>query len=137
MKTTELMIGDWVLAQFINGDRYARISCIAIDCAVVSVGDREYEHDFDAVLPIPITEEMLKANGFENETADFWKLRVDDKPHHYSFRLNKGGVFGNEGYNMNCNIYTITISYVHELQHALRLCGLNELANNFKVNGNA
>lgn len=23
--------------------------------------------------------------------------------------------------------------YVHELQHALRLCGLNELADNFKV----
>lgn len=27
----------------------------------------------------------------------------------------------------------IHIYYVHELQHALRLCGLNELADNFKV----
>ena len=27
----------------------------------------------------------------------------------------------------------INVFYVHELQHALRLCGLNELADNFKI----
>lgn len=85
------------------------------------------------VEPIPLTAEILEKNGFENETSDFWKLRVDDKPYHYSFRLNKGGVFGGDGYNMNCNIYTITIKFIHELQHALRLCGLTDLADNFII----
>lgn len=31
------------------------------------------------------------------------------------------------------NELRINIDYVHELQQALRLCGLNELADNFKI----
>jgi len=32
-----------------------------------------------------------------------------------------------------CNTTNVRVNYVHQLQHALRLCGLNELANNFKL----
>ena len=124
MKANELMIGDWCRMRrcdIPDATFYtSKVLCLQKD------GFLEYE-------PIPLTADILKANGFEDETSDFWKLRVDDKPHHYAFKLNKGGVFGSDGYNMNCNIYTITIKFVHELQQALRLCGLNELADNLKV----
>lgn len=122
MEAKELMIGDWVN---IKGCEIAQIRDLK-DLLNVELG-------IFVASGVPLTEEILKANGFEDETADFWKLRVDDKPHHYNFRLNKGGVFGGDGYNMNCNIYTITIKYVHQLQHALRLCGLTDMADNFKI----
>ena len=40
----------------------------------------------------------------------------------------KGVEISNKMYNISC-----PIKYVHELQHALRLCGLSELAENLKV----
>lgn len=39
-------------------------------------------------------------------------------------------------YSFDCDQYERLIfvaSYIHELQHALRLCGLNDLADNFKI----
>lgn len=123
MKANELMIGDWVLAQFINGDRYTRISAIAIDCAVVSVGEREYEHDYDSIFPVPLTEDILKANGFVENKGSWW-LRSD------LFKLN---VFVEGGYCASAFSEQVFINYVHELQHALRLCGLNELAYHFII----
>lgn len=129
MKANELMIGDWVLAQFINGDRYARISAIAIDCAVVSVGDREYEHDYDAVLPITLTEEILKANGFLEsiEEGTFYFPQEDINQLGYAIETDDGEAFFITGHEL------IVFDYVHELQQVLRLCGLEELADNFKL----
>lgn len=40
----------------------------------------------------------------------------------------KGVEISNKMYNISC-----PIKYVQELQHALRLCGLSELAENLKV----
>lgn len=140
MKANELMCDDNVLHR---GEPY-RVYGVMVKADLVDLHPIHTRNAEGLILmpicclakdidPIPLTEELLKANGFEDETSNFWKLRVDDKPHHYIFRLNKGGALCGDGYSMNCNIYTITIKYVHELQHALRLCGLNDLANNFKI----
>ena len=88
----------------------------------------------DEIQPIPLTAEMLKGNG--------WKHR---KPL---------SIYYAEGMNFSLNVTHISddswrydyvsitsklvctgkdIRYVHELQHALRLCGLNELADNWRV----
>lgn len=40
----------------------------------------------------------------------------------------KGVEISNKMYNISC-----PIKYVHELQHALRLCGLSELADKFII----
>ena len=88
--------------------------------------------DGDFIEPIPLTDIILKKNGFELRDNHYIH-RIDDKPHHYDFKLKVGGVFASEGYTLECGIYRLTIRYVHELQHLLRLCGLNELADNFKV----
>ena len=88
--------------------------------------------DFADVKPITLTLEILERNRFELRDG-FLYHRIDDKPYHYDFKLKNGGVFTSEGYTLECGIYHLTIRYVHELQNVLRLCDLNDLADNFKL----
>ena len=133
MKSTDLQIGDYALV---------KPSMMLIKIAAVhykKVGYHAVTHKLnwvrmDLLEPIPLTAEILERNGFELRNGFFYH-RIDDKPHHYDFKLENGGVFTSEGYTLQCCIYHLTIRYVHELQHALRLCGLNELADNFKLEG--
>lgn len=90
------------------------------------------DYIIDLLEPVPLTPDILAHNGFELRDGFFHHM-VDDKPHHYDFKLKVGGVFTYDGYTLECGIYLLTIRYVHELQSALRLCKLNELADNFKV----
>ena len=67
----------------------------------------------DDIEPIPLTEEILEKNKSKYVSASrygFPNLIIDSNRY----------MFGD-------------FLYVHELQHALRLCGLTDLANNFKV----
>lgn len=71
------------------------------------------------VEPIPLTEEILKANGINRELpypCDHVKICHNES----------------EWFVTSCECYGFDIKYLHELQHALRLCGLHELADNFK-----
>lgn len=137
MKAKELMIGDWVsvLARFLETStegtatsgyyNLCRKNChiggmngdlIAIDkiCS-----------DVIAYEPIPLTEDILKANGWKG-TALYWsKHKV---PFEISILVCRTTPFIN-GHGSVCYY----IKYVHELQHALHLSGLNDLADNFKV----
>lgn len=76
----------------------------------------------DEIQPMPITEEFLELNGFINdEIAGSWWLK----------QLNLE-VLGND--RDGWMIFSgIVIKYVHELQHALRLCGYVGFADNLKV----
>lgn len=85
-------------------------------------------YEYDEIEPIPLTPEILEKNGFELRD-DFFYHMVDDNPHHYDFKLKNG----NDGYILEYNTYNLIIRYVHRLQRALRLCRLNDLADNFKV----
>ena len=137
MKTTELnckslMIGDLVSY---NGAPI-KVENIHKDCINYSPDipyvQEEFFIDIADIKPIPLTSEILERNGFELRNGFFYH-RIDDKPHHYDFKLENGGVFTSEGYTLQCCIYHLTIRYVHELQHALRLCRLDELADNIKL----
>ena len=137
MKATELMIGDLV--------RYHSklIKVTSLYAKPTEYGEFVSNEigwsyspntwvDGDFIEPITLTPEILEKNGFELRNGFFYH-RIDDKPHHYDFKLKNGGVFASEGYTIGCGIYHLSIRYVHELQHVLRLCGLNEFADNFKV----
>lgn len=133
MKTTDLMIGDWVHHKGKQKEvftvRYSGIELIDEDCAIEIIGFRCH-----GVEPIPLTAEILEKNGFErNEYFDYNGCTF------FSFPI---GVFTTRsgfGIEKRDDEYYITdhalmpMRYVHELQHALRLCGLGELANNFKI----
>lgn len=122
MKANELQIGDWVS---IKCGRQLQLGLEQFWAQFSHENEEnpiDYFGDFE---PIPLTEEILIANGFG-------KSYTDNMNAHYS----KSGV----GVTLNFASYTTTIMgklvvicYVHELQHALRLCAPRELADNFKV----
>lgn len=84
--------------------------------------------------PISITEDVLKANGF-TEQPDVPEGCVN-------YVYNNGGqiVYISrlpwDSFSIDANFHgrlSMQIQYVHELQHILRLIGINELADNFKI----
>ena len=122
MEATELMIGDWV-GVFDEG--------IMKDCRQVDwirtgeIGMRYHKvWAIGCIEPIPLTPEILEKNGW-NHSNRLMITRIDDNDFYWSEEL--GRILYKNQYNM-CNC-----KYVHNLQHALRLCGLDELADNFKI----
>jgi len=146
MKANELMIGDWVIYNpnvFIEDeyelpkDSYpTKISCGEdIDLA--------FE---DCYSPIPITSEILEKNGFKNPTLNDSKLtnyvfkasfeHKSPLPNVEILRVNYyDGVEWDfyallgERKSSDCGEqyeYVIIIKYVHELQHALKLAGIDK-----------
>lgn len=120
MKASELMIGDWVE---MNLSPSVLNSYFKAQIVVSNLVSLEANYDFD-VRPIPLTEEILKANG-RIYNGGFAKYLLNEN-------LNVSYDFSSRRFVFGCNRIE-KIKYVHELQHALRLCGLNELADNLKV----
>lgn len=137
MKANELMIGDWVIADYkLEHQVYAKIGYLnpshgdrhhdAIGFIPVPMIDNfeQYISDECSIHPIPLTDDIL-------DTLGFAKYSYDESTGHWS----NGDVnidFDGEYYTTVLDML-FEIKYVHELQHALRLCGLNELADNFKL----
>ena len=140
MKTTELMIGDYVKYQghiFIVEEisTKGRTHLIHPDAKVRIKMTSNY---IDLLEPIPLTPEILKLNGFEQKT-DGW-LRCEDKANEFQNYIFIQ--YRRQGDIRECEInyvnivkanYLYVINYVHELQNALRLCRLDDLTDNFKV----
>lgn len=104
MKANELMIGDWV--KFIQSDGqgfYAQVEALNDDGTFAESG---FFAD-NMVRPIPLTAEILEKNG-------------------YNYNVGSGGLFQINIKGLNCHISFNIIHYVHELQHALRLCGIEK-----------
>ena len=146
MKAKELMIGDWVniIPEEYRNENY-NIQIDRIQPMMsnrLRVGAGKYYSHIDLITPIPLTEEILKANGFQKTKYYYEFITNIDVLHDAVFiekdsPCNYGLVIDTE-INMEgeCSYHyeLPDVKYVHELQHALRLCGLNDLADNFKVN---
>lgn len=112
MKANELMIGDWVYDNMLKG--YGKIEVLtpfAVQCDI-----HTDTHHMDFFEPIPLTEEILKANGLDPIIC------CDLSMPKWFMSLRSGN-----------NHVEMPFRYVHELQHALRLCGINNLADDFKI----
>lgn len=113
MKTTELMIGDKVMVKV--------LSQIPNTYVLHTWTANDYSRDIQ-VKPIPLTPEILEKNGWWFDTKDNW---LHDE---VNFIIEKwNGRF--QCYDIN----DIKLDSVHQLQQTLRLCGLNELADNFEI----
>ena len=103
MNANELMIGDWVqVPSELNRYKMLR-STFDMDEAIL------YE-------PIPLTPEILKKNGFSVNYHE------DD----LCYAQSCGDVIGIHIYGTNGLMEEMYFKYVHELQHALRLCGIEK-----------
>lgn len=125
MKANELMIGDKVVVKVLSQipDTYILHTWTAND----------YSRDIQ-VKPIPLTPEILEKNGFVLRGKTYiLKWRGAD----IHWRKTDGYASITAPNNLKlegwCSISNGYFCYVHILQHALRLCGLDELADNFKV----
>lgn len=144
MKPNELMIGDWVIdAGITSRTVYKRInrtdersnSCVADDYKVI-LGEA-------GIKPIPITPEILEANGFESRELyhfTLYQFGKDSFSIAYNLLLKNLCAF-TKTVQAGCRLCTtpdkselsIQIQYVHELQQAMRLIGLRDLADNFVI----
>lgn len=93
---------------------------------------------------IPLTEEILKLNGFREEEwdeGDLIRCGTNGKRSYVSYFEPQGcrTYFYLRGWSdkpKEWKVYNnenMKIRFVHEFQHALRLCGLNDFADNFKI----
>ena len=89
----------------------------------------DYSRDIQ-VKPIILTPKILEKNGFIKVNSQRYDYGSPDNDCYVKVNPKKNMIHVN-GRNANSNLYSH--SFVHELQIALRLCGLNELADNFKI----
>lgn len=132
MKLTDLAILDWVL---INNTPHKIQAIDSIDAEILADDELYYAgedrcHSEDKIEGIPLTPEILEKNGFIKVNSQRYDYGSPDNDCYVKVNPKKNMIHVN-GRNANSNLYSH--SFVHELQRALRLCGLNELADNFKV----
>lgn len=131
MKATELMIGDWVFYTTTKTPTHVKIGKIYVN-KEASISEVNFYGNLgnDSISdicfePIPLTSEILEKNGFLCYI------------HHEKFFC----ISGNKRLYTDCKelgIWTRNIAgdwewfsiaeckYVHQLQHALRLCGIEK-----------
>ena len=128
MKCKELQVGDKValingiIATIIEvGENYA----YAVLNGYETMDPWEFNDQDNHPEGIPITPEILEKNGWKHH-ALFMDMKADEN-------INFGwtDMFGVSLYQNG--YYMCDCKYAHTLQHALRLAGLSEIADNFKV----
>ena len=124
MKTSELQLGDMVsclggpmivVSLSLNGDEPIGTILPLTNSNLTNI----FTFRKKDVYPIILDESILMQNNFNPESVAWWRPEGED-------------FFKIAIMNENTSLCT-KIKYAHELQHALRLCGLSELAENLKV----
>ena len=121
MKITDLMIGDWVCD---NIGLHRKVISLTRhpdgnDYVMVSSGRRMLAEE---CTPISLSSQILRYNGFQILDGIHWSYENFQIPIHDNLRI---------PYFCGCEPPYFT--HVHELQHALRMCGFDDLANSFKA----
>lgn len=135
----KLMIGDILMAYHDDGETLHNFPVIidGLDNNGTLVDGGSYvswkpmlkedddEENADELTPIPLTAEILEKNGW-TRNGIFSDIKIDENTF-FSWADRTGAILYQNGY------YMCDCEYVHTLQHALRLCGLTDLADNLKV----
>lgn len=133
MKVTELMIGDYVKYQGYNYiiEEISTKGWIHLIHPEVKVRvNMTSDYIIDLLEPILLTPEILKANGFEQNINYEDDYSFEDTT--IIFKYNDKYLF-TASINGSKGMLYLCANYVHELQHALKICGLNKLADNLKL----
>lgn len=130
MKAEELMIGDWVLYE----GKPIIVENVYDDCINytpdIPYVQEEYFIKVNNIQPIPITEEIMEKNEFTcdsnvgkiHERNDTKGIEWDAT---YSFFTGMLKLRNKKAYPEPHKI-VVSCFYIHELQHALRLCGIEK-----------
>ena len=140
METKELMIGDWIRYSpksiSLNNNYGGLYRAEGVSQDTISLGTKNYrfvvsDKEIDS---IPLTPEILEKNGFVLHGKTYilkWRgAEIHWRKTDGYASITAPNNLKLEGWCSTSNGY---FCYVHILQHALRLCGLDELAENFRV----
>ena len=142
MKANELMIKDWVRCD----DEPCRIWMIDWQYSLVRChhNGNEWACGTEEITPIELSEKILLDSGFEilHNSSISMKCfatsgKVDAFVYLTFYKKGDGKITLERIYlekeAKTTTINTISIKFVHELQHILRSCGLNEIDDKIKV----
>lgn len=149
MEIDDLMLNDWVAIKYKHSNESPKLKKVSLNLLVLKNTHREELK----IYPININNDILKLNGFtkygnysfqyENVTSNhrnIVRLTYDEKNNESCFDFYKLELLDDVEYYELIK-YDISFKvnrkmFVSEFQQTLRLCGLNELANNFILNKN-
>ena len=122
MKAEELMLNDWVecLDSTHKTKMFAQVDAIeeSRNCLLVKDGWGNWFLDISHLEPIPLTEEFMTKNGFEQkDNLTYVSGQVEIIKHRDNW---------NVVINKYCVFVDMNIKFVHELQHLLRLVGVEK-----------
>ena len=127
MEINSLTIGDWVL----DGNHIAQIVSVTCDGIIGTTFNES--SNIEVVEPIPITPEILEKIGFRKSIspscihAKCYELEDKDKKYRLTianYNKYKRLLLNIDSEDAEC--FNIKCDYVHQLQHALRLCGITK-----------
>lgn len=129
MKITDLMVKDWVEVTQNSEKHFAQVQMIdgygdnatSNEC----VCDAIY-YSIDELNPIPLTAEILISNGFESRNNNHFYF--DDEYTEFDIHELTDSIWFVECEDLEFSMPSqrMIVCNVHELQHALRLCGINK-----------
>ena len=132
LKISELSVGDWVMC---NEDKYRVMGITMFHELDLLKSSESFRTSIDNIEPILITAEILGKNGWSTDGM-YAFLRIDEHRHleyyHHEHRLRKY-YCGKDEWQNHAKVTDITFSAhcysVHQLQHALRLAGVDKEIN--------
>lgn len=150
MKCKELMVGDLV------SHNEVPIQIIFVGNGYANYEDEEggpcqLDDKYYPPEPIPLTPEILEKNdwywGLTSNEEDIVSCVGGAYDEHWVYDEGAGEIslifpkdvdggllkIDDQRFNRHLEFIWTDTLYVHELQHALRLCGLGQLADNFKI----
>lgn len=123
MKATDLMIGDYVVNTEFGKNDIDKIETLEPRRVWLEHGRTYVPIEF--IEPVPLTTEILEKNGFVKDEKDdnmyYWNWSVIDDCISYDKETSKVRIFYVSGLT-----FVKILQYVHELQHALRLCEIKK-----------
>jgi hypothetical protein len=119
LKISDLSVGDWV-----------KIQGVIREIDYLYGKNNVCDTPIEFVEPIPITPEILEKNGW-SEFSDYhnsWKLDIASDKRVWMFKNSHDWTFQvmSWGLGHNHSVAKAYIKDIHELQHALRLAGIEK-----------
>ena len=127
MKENDIMLGDWLRRRWTCTDTGREVVKDFQVTEIHKLGNFLYAWGkngnmgrVEQLEPIPLTAEILEKNGFTRFGTDYIL-----KERH--FGLENPSIPSNylDNYWLRVSIKAVHIEYIHQLQHALRLCGID------------
>ena len=120
MKPNELMIGDWIY----RPDCYDQVKEIRYT-GIIGIDNMRGLITFSELELIPLTPEILEKNGFEYKEGETGMYGVTTAPHYICDGVPFEVFCDGEPFAIWFK-EPVNIKFVHQLQHALRLCGISK-----------